>query len=553
MRSYLLRWASRKPLATAGTTALVALLTAAAAWLWAHEGHDVLPTRGVSVDPGKGIVLLSPEARAALGVETAEVRRLALEDRIPGQVTLIAPWQRHAFATARLGGKVAAVHAQPGQAVKAGEPLAEVQSLELETLQADLLRAEADVRLTADNRKQVEAAARRGDVAEQIVFEARSRHQESLNAREIARRKLLALGISEKELDRLAEGGPPLRTLAVSSPVAGVVIHADVPLGRVVEPSEHLFEILDVSQVWAKVEVLQSDLRGIEPGQAVELRFAAYRGPDDLCRATVQGKGRALDPVTRLGVVWADLGNPTGAPPRLLPGMFGQAEVIRAGKPTTVVPAAALVRDGAERYVLIEEGPGQYARKNVVVGRQTPEWAEVRDGGVFPGDRVVTVGCHELTSYFVQGVLRPSPEAQRTIGLRVEPARKQVVADVVQVTGEVELPPGRRAAVSARLPGTVRRILVDRDQPVKAGEVVAEVASLDLQDLQLELLRNQLDAELLGQSLARLRSLAERGSAGLSRRQLRETENADAGAGQERDALRRKLEAAGLSPEQVRG
>src|SRR5262249_22815685 len=150
-----------------------------------------------------------------------------------------------------------------------------------------------------------------------------------------------------------------------------------------------------------------------------------------------------------------------------------------------------------------------YQKQNVVVGRQTLDFVEIRAGNVFPGDRVVTRGSHELAGFFVQGVLRPSPEAARNIALRVEPARLQVVEDMVEVDGVVDLPPGHRAFISSQLAGTLHRIRVDRGQVVRAGQVVAEVASLELQNLQLDLLRAHLESELLEDSLMRLRSAAE--------------------------------------------
>jgi RND family efflux transporter MFP subunit len=151
----------------------------------------------------------------------------------------------------------------------------------------------------------------------------------------------------------------------------------------------------------------------------------------------------------------------------------------------------------------------------------------------------------------VQGVLHLSPEAEQQIQLKVERPSYRRLAEVVQLNGEVELPPDRRAVASARLAGTVQRILVDRDEPVEAGQVVAEVTSLEFQDWQLELLQSHLQHELLEQTYRRLRSLAELGNSGVSRRQVRETESAANAARLRRERYQRSLESVGLTPEQV--
>jgi cobalt-zinc-cadmium efflux system membrane fusion protein len=190
----------------------------------------------------------------------------------------------------------------------------------------------------------------------------------------------------------------------------------------------------------------------------------------------------------------------------------------------------------------------EYQKRNIVAGLQTRDWVQLREGDVFAGDRVVTTGSHELSTFFVQGVLRLSPEAKKNIRLRVEPVEPQVVEDVVEVDGAVDVPPDRRAFASSQLAGTLQKIRVDRGQAVRAGEVLAEVASLELQSLQLELLRAHLQIALLEETLQRLRSVDQI----LSQKQLWETESLYNEVRNRRDSAQRKLEAIGLSSEQVK-
>jgi RND family efflux transporter MFP subunit len=84
---------------------------------------------------------------------------------------------------------------------------------------------------------------------------------------------------------------------------------------------------------------------------------------------------------------------------------------------------------------------------------------------------------------------------------------------------------------------------------VRAGEVVAEVAGLELLNLQLDLLRAEREGRLLDETLKGLRTLA--GAA--PRRRLLEIEGQAAVNRQQRDSLGRKLQALGLSDEQRAG
>src|SRR5437763_437405 len=85
-------------------------------------------------------------------------------------------------------------------------------------------------------------------------------------APEAPRRKLLGLGLPAEQLDRLLRGeGGPVRTLAVSSPLAGVVDHIDAAVGQVVGPGDHLLEVVDPSRVWVRIDVLEKDLHRVRP------------------------------------------------------------------------------------------------------------------------------------------------------------------------------------------------------------------------------------------------------------------------------------------------
>jgi RND family efflux transporter MFP subunit len=539
--------APKRPFRVARIGALLALLTVVIGWVWAHEGHEALPTRGVSVDTAKGTLTLGPEARKALGVEVAEVTAGELPDELVAPAAIVAPWQRHAFVSTRLGGKVAALHVRPGEAVRQGQLVAEVESLELADLQRELLDAQNESQLSRKNLEALEELNRSGGVPDLSVTQAWTLHQQNRNSLSIARRKLSILGVSEGAVNRLLrDRRRTIRTLPIFSPIAGTALHVDVGVGQVVEPLEHLLEVVDLRRVWVQVRILEKDLHRVRVGQRLVVRLAGAKAPKGDWSGTVQVKERYLDPQTHWGTAWAELANPQG---RLLPGLFGQARVRLATRgPGLLLPASALVSAGAERFVFVEEGPGQYRRRNVVVQKQDRDAVQVApDTGMYPGDRVVTAGSHELASYFVQGVLRLSPEAERNIGLRVEPARRRSVAEVIALSGVVDLPPQARAVVSARLGGTLDRILVDRDQAVRAGDVVAEVASLEITTLQLDLLRSHLQARLLEQTLRRLRST--RGAT--PERLIRENQTAFVTARQRRDSLRTKLRVAGLSAGQI--
>lgn len=525
------------------------LLTVAVGWLLAHEGHAPLPSRGATVDAAKGLVLLTKEARDALAVEAAEVVRDPLPDAVHTYATLQAPWRRHAFASSLLAGRVATLHVRPGEVVAAGALLAEVAGPELEAFQGEVLNLANDERLAQRRVAMLQASG--GIVAEQSLLDARNAVEQARNARLVARARWLALGLAEAALDDLlaSNGERRVAALPVRAPIGGTVIHADVTVGRVAEPGEHLFEIVDLSRVWVRLGVLEADAGRVLVGQDVELSLTAY--PGEVFKTRVASVGLALDPATHLVSAWGELENPPGEP-RFLPGMSGQARALLPPREKTwTIPADALLDDGVERYVLVEEAAtaavSEYRKRPVVVVHRVGGRVEVRSPDLYPGDRVVARGAHELGGFFVPGVLRPGPGAAEAWGLTTAPVGEAVVEDVVTVEGHVELPADRRAAASAQLGGNVLRLHVERGDAVTAGQVVAEVVSPEALAVQLDLLREALDLALVEQQYQRQERLA-----GVApQRRLVELE-AQRAAGRNRVAsLRHRLTALGLGPDDL--
>jgi membrane fusion protein, heavy metal efflux system len=528
------------------------LLTVGVAVLLAHEGHAPLPTRGAQVDTRKGYLILSADARTAIDVETAAVELRPVEEKVLAYAALVAPWTSHGFATTRLPGRVTRVLVSPGQKVRAGDILAEVESLELESLQLDVLTARNDIRIAEKLSVELRKLADAGAVAGQEALEAEAKLGQGRNALAVARGKWLGLGLPADKLDDLLRRGEPLPGLAlpVTAPVSGTVVHAELTAGRVVDPADHLAEVTDLSVVWVRIGVLEKDLYRVRVGQPVELRLAAY--PGEVFHAAVTAFSPYLDP-TGVASAWAELTNPSAADPRFQPGMAGQVHLfVSDGKARPSVPAAAVLREGVERFVLVEEAnaaeSSEYRKFPVVVGREADGWVAILGGHVFPGDRVVTRGASLLGPYFTPEVLKPGEYAEREIGLKVEPARVVTLDEVVAVDGAVEVPPDRRGFAASPLAGTVLAVRAGRGQPVKSGDVVAEVFSPELLAVQQELLRAHLESALAADTLARLRKV----SGGAARR-VWELESQLASLKAQADTARRKLTTAGLTAAQIDG
>ncbi len=538
------------------TLALVAFLSVVfvADIATTHEGHAPLPTKGVEVDIKKGLLTLSPDAQKSLGLLTTPADMQILEQESLAYATLVTPWNQQNFVSTQVAGRITALHVNSGDSVEAGQVLAEIESPELENLRLELRNAANAVDLSQRQVDRLGGLARNQAIPGRELMEAVTALEQDKIALQVASSKLASLGLSETTIASLqaadADASSPLR-LPLVSPIRGSVSHADLAVGKVVMANEHLFEINDISKLWVQIGVLETDLMRINVGQPVELEFTAI--PGQTFQSTIAIVGNYVDPVTHVATVWAEVLNDPDSPD-LLPGMYGTAKISTANQSKLLtIPAASLLGSGAERYVLVEVAATakghEFRKQNVVVVSENTVVAQVGEGSLFPGDRVVSRGGQVLSSFFVLGSLRLSPEGIRNVGLQIEPVSEQLVSRVVSIDGMIDLPPGRIANVTSQVPGTLRRVLVDRDEPVAIGDVIAEVTSLEFLTTQLEMLKADREYQLLKEMLEKI---SQTGSEGIvPTKRIWEMESSRADSLNRRKSHSQRLASMGLIAQEI--
>lgn len=486
--------------------ALVLCIVATAA---AHDDHEALPTKGASVQGD--LVLLSPTAEKAIGLTKAKVTLESWPQVVTVNATVDAPCTRHGYASAMIAGKVEELRAKPGDQVEQGQQLGSVKSRELEILQARLLQAATEHDLAILLLDQQESLASQGASAKQKLFMARADYREKTAYLRLAQAKLLALGLPAEAVDRVIVTKQPIRSLPILSPIDGTISMADVRVGRMVEPAQHLFHIIDLTNVMLVGEVLESDAWRVHEGQPVRVMLASFE--DSPLEGRLDHVGLKIDPRQRTLLVRADVENPGG---RIRQGMFGRMEIEVGNEPEAIVcPAEAVIHRPHGDFVFVERGRGhgKYERRPVRVAQRRGSRAMIEDG-IFPGQRVVTVGALELAA-LVDQLAENEPTTTKAAGgtstktVANRASRQTSEPQAIVTPGSIETPTGAKHFATSSVEGRLTSILVERGDRVKAGQVLAEIDSLELRNLQLDLLAAKAKLDLTTHTLKRLEDLLD--------------------------------------------
>jgi len=316
--------------------------------------------------------------------------------------------RREATVSSKITGRVVAVMVDEGMRVDAGQVLARLDDAEaqravaLATAQLAAARkalgeTEARLTLARADRARVEKLVADG-VRSAADLDASKADEEAYGARLEQQREEIqvaqrALAVQQQSLDNTV----------IRSPFAGVAISKNAQPGEMISPVSAgggftrtgITTVVDMSSLEIEVDVNESYIQRVHPGQAVEARLNAYPGRQIPAHVITTIPAADRDKATvkvRIGFEQLD--------PRILPDM-GVKVTFLGNAGSEGAPEYAEVPDSALRteqgvtvvYVVAE---GKLSRRAVESGRHAAGKTEILSG-VAPGESVVVSGPAKLS------------------------------------------------------------------------------------------------------------------------------------------------------------
>lgn len=326
--------------------------------------------------------------------------------------TILVPENRIAAIGPVHEGRIVHLYAGQGARVRRGQKLADLESADIDEAKSEYLKAAADydnarktsqaevklAQATFDRTKllyeKTIAAQKTFQSAEHDLEVAKAAAESSTTstkaALSAARRKLLILGMTASEIDRL-RGDQDLGALfSLTSPIDGVVVERTATIGATVGADASVFKIIDISSVWIDANVFEKDLNRVKLGQGAKVSVPAF--PDAVFSGKVIFISSVVDPDTRTLKVRTEVPNKDG---KLKPDMFANIQIITdVDRSVISVPQSAVLNDGAQSIVFVAN-TGGYERRVVALGIVSGDRVEIREG-VKAGEKVVVKGNYLL-------------------------------------------------------------------------------------------------------------------------------------------------------------
>ncbi|MES2732445.1 MAG: efflux RND transporter periplasmic adaptor subunit [Bacteroidota bacterium] len=188
------------------------------------------------------------------------------------------------------------------------------------------------------------------------------------------------IGLDRKQ----ALAGKFSTTIPIRTPISGYVTQVNVNLGKFVNSTDAMFEIVNTEHLHAELMVFEKDVIRIRKGQ--KIRFTLPNESNQQRQATVYLIGKEIDQNRAVRVH----GHLDQEDTNLLPGMFINAVIEVSANTVSAVPEQAVVKSEGKQYIFVqrqghEEQPNDKPRKEkateeVQAGETTFEMIEVKTG-----------------------------------------------------------------------------------------------------------------------------------------------------------------------------
>ncbi len=350
-----------------------------------------------------GIVMLTPEEIRSGDIVVRPAVRGEFKMHRDFPATVVPDHHTTADITALVRGRVVDVYADLGQQVKAGDLLAMLYSSDLGMAQSAYLKAGAKLYVAERAYERAKMLLREKVIG---LAESQRRQGEMLSLRAERREtedRLRLLGMSEEQITRLTDEQKILSYVPITAPFDGRVIARNLTKGEVVEVTDKLFTVADLSKVWVLANIPEkdipfiradsgaSDASGVE--QLVDVLLTAY--PNDVFHGKVTYVGDVLDAATRTMNLRLELPNPHR---KLKPEMYATIRVHSLSEPgVLMVPETAVQRERDRRFVFVQRDPRTFEARDVRLGESNGDAVKVI-AGLQEGEPVVVKGAYVLKS-----------------------------------------------------------------------------------------------------------------------------------------------------------
>jgi cobalt-zinc-cadmium efflux system membrane fusion protein len=332
------------------------------------------------------VTLTDAQAKNA-GLDTGHAlnRPLSTTLRVTGAIDV--PPQNMVSISFPMGGYLKSTQLLPGMHISKGEVIAMMEDQQFIQLQQDYLTAKARLIYTQKDFERQRDLNQSKANSDKIFQQAQADFESQKILVGSLAEKLRLIGMNPARVT----DGTITRSAAVRSPIDGYVSKVNVNIGKYVNPSDVLFEIVDPRDIHLALDVFEKDVNLLQKGQKVIAYTNGNPNKKYICEIVLIGRDLSDQRKTMVHCHFEQYDK------TLLPGTFMNAEIEVKTGTTLTLPEDAIVNYENKTYAFVVKGQNSFEMTEVKTGVAQNGYIEISvPGKDVSSQTFVTKGAYTL-------------------------------------------------------------------------------------------------------------------------------------------------------------
>lgn len=335
-------------------------------------GMDLVQKNKASSDTESNDLMLTDSQIKLANVTTQKVSNQPIGQTIVVNGRLTVNEDLSEVVSSRAAGRIEKLYVkETGRTIQKGEPLYQLYSEQLLTLQREFLLVKEQYETLGSTEKRYKS-----------FYDA-------------AKRKLLLYGLTEGQVSKLGESKAVQNSITLLSPATGVVTEVSAAEGQYVSEGTSLMKIENIGKLWLEAELYPNETLLAKVGDQIKVRVSGY-GTESV-DARIDFLSPEFRANSQIVVMRASLHNPDQ---KYKPGMQAQVFFSHSSKKALAIPVDAVIRDGKGTHVYVQRGLNTFRPTMVKTGIEDFEKVEITEG-LMDGDTVAVTGAYLLYSEII--------------------------------------------------------------------------------------------------------------------------------------------------------
>ncbi|SDH70212.1 membrane fusion protein, cobalt-zinc-cadmium efflux system [Chryseobacterium taeanense] len=285
-----------------------------------------------------------------------------------------------------LGGYLKSSSLLPGKPVSKGQVIAVIENPQFIQLQQDYLMAKSKMHFAQLDYNRQKLLNQSQATSDKVMQQAQSEMNNQKIVMNSLAQQLRLININPESLN----SGNIKKNVPVYSTINGFVSKVNVNIGKYVNPSDVLFELINPDDIHLNLKVYEKDLENLRKGQ----RFAAYTNtePDKKYYGEILLISKDVNPGG-----WAEVHcHFEKYDQSLVPGMYMNAEIETSTSFSNAVSEESIVNFEGKDFVFVEDKKQTYRLTPVTLGETENGFVQIVNSDDFKNKKIVTRNAYTL-------------------------------------------------------------------------------------------------------------------------------------------------------------